>query len=152
MLGLILGQWAQASGGKIMSSTSPVSSHGNGNAESDNSPAPPAFASYEDFFTFYLHEHSDPHNRAMHAAGTVLGLCTLIIPFVVGHPWYALLWPVVAYSFAWTGHFLIEGNKPATFGHPLWSFISDFKMLGLMVTGKLQARIQAGSGAESPRS
>lgn len=103
----------------------------------------PSFAGYEEFFTFYLHEHSDPRNRAMHAAGTVLGLCTLIIPFVIGHPWYALLWPVVAYSFAWTGHFLIEGNKPATFGHPFWSFISDFKMLGLMVTGRLKRRMQS---------
>ena len=108
----------------------------------------PSFDGYEEFFTFYLHEHSDPRNRAMHAAGTVLGLCTLIIPFVVGHPWYALLWPVVAYSFAWTGHFLIEGNKPATFGHPFWSFISDFKMLGLMVMGRLKERMNSGSAAQ----
>src|SRR5262245_16268915 len=78
------------------------------------------FSSYEEFFTFYLHEHSDARNRVMHAAGTILGLCTLIVPFAIGHPWYALLWPLVAYGFAWTGHFLMEGNKPASFGHPLW--------------------------------
>jgi len=106
------------------------------------------FANYEEFFTFYLGEHSDPRNRAMHAAGTVLGLCTVIIPFAIGHPWYALLWPVVAYSFAWTGHFLIEGNKPATFGHPFWSFVSDFRMLGLMLTGRLKARMA--SAAATP--
>jgi hypothetical protein len=100
------------------------------------------FASYEDFFSFYLKEHSHPRNRALHAVGTVLGLCTVILPFVMGHPWFALAWPVVAYGFAWTGHFLIEGNKPATFGHPFWSFISDFRMLGLMLTGKLQARME----------
>ena len=100
------------------------------------------FSSYEEFFTFYLHEHSDPRNRAMHAAGTVLGLGTLIVPIVIGRPWYALLWPVVAYSFAWTGHFLIEGNKPATFGHPFWSFISDFRMLGLMMSGRLKERMK----------
>jgi hypothetical protein len=99
------------------------------------------FASYDEFFAFYLREHSHPRNRLMHAAGTLLGLCTLIIPIAIGHPWYALLWPVVAYGFAWTGHFLIEGNKPATFGHPFWSFISDFRMLGLMLTGRLGARL-----------
>ena len=108
----------------------------------------PRFANYEDFFTFYLHEHSDPRNRAMHAAGTGLGLCTLIGAFVIGHPWYALLWPVVAYGFAWTGHFLIEGNKPATFGPPFWSFISDFRMLGLMMTGRLKARMDSASAAQ----
>jgi hypothetical protein len=110
------------------------------------------FSSYEEFFTFYLHEHSDARNRAMHAAGTLLGLCTLIVPFVIGRPWYALLWPVVAYGFAWTGHFLIEGNKPATFGHPFWSFISDFKMLGLMLAGRLKARMQAGATTKNPSS
>ena len=104
------------------------------------------FADYEEFFTFYLGEHSHPRNRAMHAAGTVLGLCTLIVPFAIGRPWYALLWPVVAYGFAWTGHFLIEGNKPATFGHPFWSFISDFRMLGLMLTGRLKAKMASASG------
>jgi hypothetical protein len=103
------------------------------------------FSNYEDFFTFYLHEHSDPRNRTMHAAGTVLGLCALIVPLVIGHPWYALLWPVVSYAFAWIGHFLIEGNKPATFGHPFWSFISDFRMLGLMFTGRLKKRMADGS-------
>lgn len=102
-----------------------------------------SFANYEEFFTFYLHEHSDPRNRAMHATGTLLGLCTLVAAFVIGHPWYALLWPVVAYGFAWFGHFVIEGNKPATFGHPFWSLISDFRMLGLMATGKLKARMAA---------
>jgi len=106
------------------------------------SPPHPRFASYDEFFTFYLQEHSNARNRMMHAAGTVLGLCTVIVPFVLGHPWYALLWPVVAYGFAWTGHLLIEGNKPATFGHPFWSFISDFRMLGLMLTGKLEARMR----------
>jgi len=106
---------------------------------------PQEFASYEDFFTFYLHEHSDAGNRAMHAVGTLLGLATLIVAFAVGHPWYALLWPVVSYAFAWIGHFVIEGNKPATFGHPFWSLISDFRMLGLMFTGRLKARMQAGA-------
>src|SRR5215471_16880718 len=132
-----------------MPAESPVS--GSTGKEMPNPAGQRHFADYEEFFTFYLHEHSDSRNRAMHAAGTALGLCTLIVPFVVGHPWYALLWPVVAYSFAWTGHFLMEGNKPATFGHPFWSFISDFKMLGLMITGGLQARMQRMT-AKDPRS
>jgi hypothetical protein len=100
------------------------------------------FAGYEDFFAFYLKEHSDPRNRLMHAAGTLLGLGVVVIALVLRHPWYALLWPLVAYSFAWTGHFLIEGNKPATFGHPFWSFISDFRMLWLMATGRLKSRME----------
>jgi hypothetical protein len=109
----------------------------------------PEFSTYEDFFNFYLQEHSDPRNRLLHAIGTSLGILTVIVPFFIGHPIYALAWPVVAYSFAWTGHFLIEGNKPASFGHPFWSFISDFRMLGLMLTGRLESRMAKVEGVSA---
>jgi len=95
------------------------------------------FHSYDEFFRFYLTQHSNRANRMMHATGTMLGLAVAATAVASGHSWYALLWPVIGYGFAWTGHFGMEKNKPATFGHPWWSFISDFRMLGLMVTGRL---------------
>ncbi|HEX6881481.1 MAG TPA: DUF962 domain-containing protein [Terriglobales bacterium] len=98
----------------------------------------PQFRSYEEFFAFYVRQHSSFSNRVMHALGTTLGIAVAVAAFVLGHPWYALLWIPVAYGFAWTGHFLLEKNTPATFGHPLWSFISDFRMLFLMITGRLK--------------
>jgi hypothetical protein len=96
------------------------------------------FHSYEEFFSFYLEQHSAPGNRWMHAIGTTLGLIVAIVAVVMHHPWYALLWIPLGYGFAWTGHFLLEKNTPATFGHPFWSFISDFRMLWLMVSGRLR--------------
>jgi hypothetical protein len=101
------------------------------------------FRSYEEFFNFYLGQHSNPANRWMHAIGTLLGLLVAIIAFATRHPWYALLWIPLGYGFAWTGHFLLEKNQPATFGHPFWAFISDFRMLGLMLIGRLSSRIKA---------
>src|SRR3954469_15554469 len=95
------------------------------------------FSSYDEFFDFYLRAHSHPGNRLLHCCGTILGLGVFIAAFALGHPWFALLWPVIGYGFAWFGHFVIEGNKPATFGHPWWSFISDFRMVWLMCTGQL---------------
>lgn len=96
------------------------------------------FTTYDDFFAYYVKQHNDPRNRAMHAIGTVVGLSIVVAAFLLGHPWWAFLWLPIAYGFAWTGHFLLEKNKPATFGHPFWSFISDFRMLALMLTGRLQ--------------
>lgn len=95
------------------------------------------FATYDDFFVFYVQQHSEPGTRWLHAVGTSLGLIILIGAFALGRPWFALLGFPVAYAFAWMSHFVIEKNQPATFGYPLWSFISDFRMFGLMLTGRL---------------
>ena len=99
--------------------------------------APTTFATYRDFFAFYVRQHSDLGNRILHACGTLIGLTIATLAICFHHAWWALLGLPVAYTFAWIGHFCVEGNRPATFGHPFWSFISDFRMLGLMLTGRL---------------
>lgn len=106
----------------------------------------PEFRSYDEFFLFYLRAHSHPSNRILHFTGSVLGIAVAIAAFALHHPWYALLWPVIGYGFAWFGHFVVEGNKPATFGHPWWSFISDYRMVWLMLTGQLGKWISAENG------
>jgi len=98
---------------------------------------PQKFQNYREFFPYYVKAHSDLSNRVMHMIGTLLGMVVLVVALVTGHPWYAVLWPVIAYAFAWTGHFLLEKNTPATFGHPLWSLRGDYHMLALMITGRL---------------
>lgn len=44
---------------------------------------------------------------------------------------------VAAYAAAWSGHFGVEKNRPATFQYPLWSFLGDLRMWSLMAQGKL---------------
>jgi hypothetical protein len=102
---------------------------------------PQKFQTYDEFFRFYLTQHSDPRNRVLHAVGTTLGVMVVLGALLLGHPWYALLFFPIGYGFAWTGHFLLEKNRPATFGYPFWSFISDFRMLGLMFTGRLRSHM-----------
>jgi hypothetical protein len=102
---------------------------------------PRAFRTFNDFWPFYLAEHSRPATRALHAAGTIA--CTiLIVALIVGRKWMWLPLPfIIGYSAAWLGHFLIEHNRPATFQHPLWSFLGDYKMLALMLTGGITAEV-----------
>ena len=97
----------------------------------------PKFETYEDFFPYYLAEHSLPICRTLHYIGTSLAMIVIVYALYSQQYWMLLLSPLAGYSFAWFAHFVFEKNKPATFNYPLWSFISDYKMMGLWVTGKL---------------
>ena len=48
---------------------------------------------------------------------------------------------LAGYGPAWIGHFVFEGNCPATFKHPLWSLLADLKMSWLWLTGDLEAEL-----------
>lgn len=99
------------------------------------------FHSYGQFWPFYLAEHSRPGTRALHYLGTGAGLALLTLAIVLDD-WRLLAGALIAgYGFAWAGHAFIEGNKPATFRHPLWSFISDLRMAGLWASGRLGAEL-----------
>jgi hypothetical protein len=107
------------------------------------------FDSFSEFWPFYVREHSHPVTRALHFFGTTAGLFCLIAFVSMGRWWLFPLAFVPGYGAAWIGHFFIEKNRPATFKHPLWSFIGDYKMIGLMISGKMaeeveQARRSAG--------
>lgn len=106
--------------------------------------------SYQEFWQYYLREHSRPVCRALHYIGSSLGIAFLIALIATGFWWLLLAGMVSGYGFAWIGHFFFEGNRPATFRYPLWSFISDWKMYGLALTGRLKPELErAGVGAAS---
>ena len=98
--------------------------------------------SFEEFWPHYVAEHSQPATRTLHAIGTTVGLACAAA-FVARRKWKLLpLALVPGYGAAWASHFLIEKNKPATFEHPLWSFMGDYKMIGLMLTGRMDEEIK----------
>jgi hypothetical protein len=42
--------------------------------------------------------------------------------------------PIIAYGFAWAGHFMFEHNKPATFIYPIFSLAGDFRLFGEVIS------------------
>lgn len=135
-------------------------------------------ASLDAFWPYYLGEHRNPVDRALHFVGTTWFFVVLAGCFVQSPLWFpvafalgsvATWWGatrveprraaflpmlfllvvgtvacpafpsgvVGAYACAWVGHFVVEKNRPATFTYPVWSFLSDFRMWGHMVTGRL---------------
>ncbi|KAK1264741.1 hypothetical protein QJS04_geneDACA011424 [Acorus gramineus] len=100
------------------------------------------FRSLDEFWPFYVNQHSKPWTRRCHFIGTLTGLVCLSTSLLLGRWWLALLVPVFGYGFAWYGHLFVEGNKPATFDHPVWSLLCDLKMFSLMLTGRMDMEIK----------
>ncbi len=96
------------------------------------------FASFSQFYPFYLAEHVNPTCRRLHIAGSLCVLAILAIALASGRPLWLLAMPVAGYGFAWIGHFVFEKNKPASFKHPLYSFMGDWVMFYQIMSGKLK--------------
>ena len=89
---------------------------------------PERIKSYNEFYQFYLTEHSNPISRKLHFIGTLLVFLFLFMAIISGWDWQWVFIPIVGYGFAWIGHAFFEKNKPATFKYPFWSLLSDFRL------------------------
>lgn len=109
---------------------------------------PVRIATYPEFWHYYLREHARPATRAWHYLGTSLTIVCLVAAVVLRHPWLLIASVVLGYAPAWIGHFTIEHNHPATFRYPFWSLLSDFRMFGTWLRGRLPRELAAAGVAD----
>jgi hypothetical protein len=100
------------------------------------------FKTFGEFWPFYLGEHAKASTRALHIAGTLAGAIMGLAAVGMHRLWLIPAALIISYGFAWVSHFTIEKNRPATFTYPLWSFLGDWKMLFLAITGRLPSELQ----------
>jgi len=96
-----------------------------------------AYASFREFYPFYLSEHRNRTCRRLHFVGTLLVLATVAAALLAHDARWLWLAPLFGYGFAWVGHYAFEKNRPATFKHPLYSFIGDWVMFADMLRGRI---------------
>lgn len=92
---------------------------------------------YEAFYRFYLTEHRNITSRRLHAFGSSIGLYCFSQAVRKRQLKYVAYGLLSGYACAWVGHFIFEKNKPASFKQPIYSFISDWRMLSDIVRGNL---------------
>ena len=96
------------------------------------------FSTFRDFYPYYLSEHSNLICRRLHFAGTTFALCFIGLAVFTLNAWWLLAALVIAYGFAWVGHFVFEKNRPATFKYPFYSFMGDWVMFWDILRGKVR--------------
>jgi hypothetical protein len=101
----------------------------------------PRFASFDEFWPYYVGEHRDPLNRLLHHVGTVSGVLALFLGVASLSPGFVLVAPLFGYGPAWVGHWLLERNRPASWTYPAWSLRADFRMLALAALGRMSDEV-----------
>ena len=100
------------------------------------------FKSFEEFWPFYVKEHSKKSTRILHFIGTTAAMGCVAGGLLTKRRWLLAVAPVAGYGPAWIAHFFVEGNKPASFKYPLYSLRADLVMWTKMVTFKMDAEVE----------
>jgi hypothetical protein len=95
------------------------------------------YASFAEFYPFYLNEHKNRTTRRLHFLGSALALFCLLELLFTGDLWWLVAGLACGYGFAWFSHLVFEKNRPASFRQPLYSFMGDWKMFWQILTGKI---------------
>ena len=96
------------------------------------------FASFSEFYPYYLQQHASRASRRLHVAGTLLAML-IAAAALLSRRWAWLpAVPVAGYLPAWIGHVFFERNAPATFRHPLYSLRGDLSMLREVLTSRMR--------------
>jgi hypothetical protein len=97
---------------------------------------------WEEFWPFYVREHSKKATRVLHFIGTSGSIVCMATALIQRSPKWLLGSLVCGYGFAWVSHFTIEKNRPATFKYPTQSLAADFVMWWKTLTGTMDAEVE----------
>jgi hypothetical protein len=95
------------------------------------------FASFAEFYPFYLEEHRNLTSRRLHFIGSLGVIGCVAMAIAMADWWWLPLAVICGYGFAWVGHFFFEKNRPATFRHPVYSLMGDWVMFSDICRGRV---------------
>ena len=77
------------------------------------------FASFREFYPFYLSEHANRTSRRLHFIGSCGVLALAVAAVIERNPWWLLAALFCGYGFAWVGAFLLRKESPGHLQAPV---------------------------------
>lgn len=102
------------------------------NAKLDVSPS-----NMKEYYVYYLAKHSKQWTRRVHLIGTVVGAVGVAASAAQANPIGAAVSAAVGAAICWAGDLAVEQAQPTTLKNPYWSVYAHFKMVGEMLSGKM---------------
>ena len=92
---------------------------------------------YPAYWAYYITQHRQSGNRVLHYIGSACLVAFVTEAIVIGiwTPLPAAL--AAAFVPGLVGHVLFEKSPPEKHHYPVWAVLSDLRMLGLSLTGRL---------------
>lgn len=100
---------------------------------------------FDEFWKTYLNEHSKLGTQILHELGSWIVVLGAVASVVTSTWWIAPAAVLLGYLCAFAGHFFIERNLPATFAHPIWAGIANWRVFGLRLRRFAQRARRAGA-------
>lgn len=96
--------------------------------------------SFDEFWLTYLRAHSRRMTRLIHYLGITTIFTGILLTIVTGQWWFGPGGLVAGYLIAFSGHYIVQHNRPVLFKGPraaFWSIGCALRMYVLGVTGEL---------------
>src|SRR6266542_1537870 len=114
--------------------------------------APTRYRTLDEFWPYYVREHSTLLNRQLHFLGNTNLCIWLVLALLRRRVRLAIIGVLSSYALAWIGHFGIERNIPATFRYPVISAICDLIIYRKMWQGNMGAEVAKYLTTQAPKS
>ncbi|GET86808.1 hypothetical protein, conserved [Leishmania tarentolae] len=94
-------------------------------------------SNHKEFYIYYLAKHSKQWTRRIHLIGTAIGVVGAAASAVRMDAFGAAVSIAVGVAICWAGDAMVEKTSPTTFKNPIWSTVSNFKMVASILTGDM---------------
>ena len=103
---------------------------------------PYAVTDFEAFWPHYVRLHQKPETEKWHAVATLASVTLIGAALVHKSLLLLAIAPLANHLIAQSSHRLFERNRSTPWRNPLWHTRAEFRMLGLVLTGKMAREVR----------